>query len=205
MSDVSSLTQDPFFSEYSPHGRDFGHPVMNLLMRSTFGYNYAPKPQDGQGMYDAYMQRERSREFYDIQKDSFANNMLFKAGGVDSDNALLQFGASALSSPDGLAEDGLVEIKCPNTATHLEYLMEDVIPGKYKKQMAFQMACTGAKWCDFVSFDPRLPPRLQMFCTRLARDDLRIKAMEGEVIKFIRELEDKIAALNAAYPEAVAA
>jgi hypothetical protein len=103
MSDVSSLTQDPFFSEYSPHGRDFGHPVMNLLMRSTFGYNYAPKPQDGQGMYDAYMQRERSREFYDIQKDSFANNMLFKAGGVDSDNALLQFGASALSSPDGLA------------------------------------------------------------------------------------------------------
>ena len=69
MSNVASFNQDPIFSEYSPYGRNYGNPVANLLMKSLVGFNYAPKPQSGQGMYDAYFQRERSREFYNIQKE----------------------------------------------------------------------------------------------------------------------------------------
>lgn len=102
MPDVNSFNSDPIFSEYSPHGRNYGNPLMNMLMRGTFGFNYAPKPQSGQGMYDAYFQRERSREFYDIQKGAFSNNMLFRAGGLDPNSSMMKFGASAFSNPDGL-------------------------------------------------------------------------------------------------------
>ena len=111
--------------------------------------------------------------------------------------------AMAGASPDGYVNgDGLVEIKCPNTSTHIETLLGGAIPKKYQDQMLWQMACTGRQFCDFVSFDPRLPPRLQMFFKRLERDDARIKAMESEVEKFLSELSDKIESLNTAYPEA---
>ena len=87
------------------------------------------------------------------------------------------------ASPDGLIGDvGLVEIKCPNTATHIETLMGQAIPGKYESQMLWQMACTGAKWCDFVSFDPRLPEKMRLFVSRLQRDDKRIKELETETV-----------------------
>ena len=110
------------------------------------------------------------------------------------------------ASPDGYVnDDGLLEIKCPATATHIETLLGGAIPKKYADQMQWQMACTGRRWCDFVSFDPRLPPRMQMFCKRLERDDVRIKAMEGEVEKFLAELDRTITALNILYPEQAAA
>lgn len=94
-------------------------------------------------------------------------------------------------SPDGLvAEDGLIEIKCPNTTTHLEYIDGGKPPAKYIPQMQTQMACTGRKWCDFVSFDPRLPENLQLFVVRLDRDDGYIKDMEVEVQKFLQEVNE---------------
>jgi putative phage-type endonuclease len=94
-------------------------------------------------------------------------------------------------SPDGLvAEDGLIEIKCPNTTTHLEYIDGGKPPAKYIPQMQTQMACTGRKWCDFVSFDPRLPENLQLFVVRLDRDDGYIKEMEVEVQKFLQEVNE---------------
>jgi putative phage-type endonuclease len=94
-------------------------------------------------------------------------------------------------SPDGLvAEDGLIEIKCPNTTTHLEYIEGGKPPAKYIPQMQSQMACTGRKWCDFVSFDPRLPENLQLFVVRLDRDDGYIKDMETEVQKFLQEVDE---------------
>lgn len=93
-------------------------------------------------------------------------------------------------SPDGLvAEDGLLEIKCPNTTTHLEYLQDGKPPSKYIPQMMAQMACTGRKWCDFASFDPRLPEDLQLFVVRLNRDDAYIQEMEAEVKQFLTEVE----------------
>jgi putative phage-type endonuclease len=94
-------------------------------------------------------------------------------------------------SPDGLVgEDGLIEIKCPNTTTHLEYIDGGKPPAKYIPQMQSQMACTGRKWCDFVSFDPRLPENLQLFVVRLDRDDGYIKEMEVEVQNFLQEVNE---------------
>ena len=90
------------------------------------------------------------------------------------------------ASPDGLVDpDGLVEIKCPNTATHLDYILAGEAPAKYQNQMLWQMACTEREWCDFVSFDPRLPEEFQLFIVRFFRDDARIKAMEDEVELFL--------------------
>lgn len=102
------------------------------------------------------------------------------------------------ASPDGLiGDDGLIEIKCPNTATHIDTLLSQKVPSKYNTQMQWQMACTGRQWCDFVSFDPRLPEHLQLFIKRVNRDDSFIKEAEGEIVSFLGELEQKIEALNA--------
>ena len=97
------------------------------------------------------------------------------------------------ASPDGLVgDDGLIEIKCPNTATHIDTLLSETVPTKYYIQMQFQMACTGREWCDFVSFDNRLPSELQLFVKRVPRDDTYIKLMEAEIVQFLAELDDKI-------------
>jgi putative phage-type endonuclease len=97
------------------------------------------------------------------------------------------------ASPDGLVgEDGLIEIKCPNTATHIDTLLSQTVPGKYNTQMQFQMACTGRKWCDFVSFDNRLPEELQLFVMRVPRDEVFIRLIESEIVQFLAELDDKI-------------
>jgi putative phage-type endonuclease len=104
---------------------------------------------------------------------------------------------AAGASPDGLVgDDGLVEIKCPNTATHIDTLLTQTVPGKYNTQMQWQMACTGRQWCDFVSFDPRLPTELQLFVKRVARNNELIADLEMEVILFLAELENKIKKLN---------
>jgi putative phage-type endonuclease len=92
-------------------------------------------------------------------------------------------------SPDGLVgETGLVEIKCPASKNHLKYLLAGKPPAKYVPQMQCQMAVTGREWCDFVSYDPRLPEDLQLFVVRLERDVSYIMAMEEEVDKFLKEV-----------------
>lgn len=106
--------------------------------------------------------------------------------------------ADAGASPDGLVDaDGLVEIKCPNTATHIETLLGQAVPAKYITQMQFQMACTGRQWCDFVSFDPRLPEAMRFFCKRIERDNKVISQLESDVAEFLDEVAEKIAALIA--------
>ena len=104
------------------------------------------------------------------------------------------------ASPDGLVDvDGLVEIKCPQTATHMDTLLTETVPAKYVTQMQWQMACTGRKWCDFVSYDPRLPERMQLFVKRVPRDDVFIEQLEREIISFIKEMDEKIAKLEEKY------
>lgn len=110
---------------------------------------------------------------------------------------------NAGASPDGLvADDGLVEIKCPNTATHLATLLGSPVDGKYIKQMQWQMACTGRQWCDFVSFDPRLPAAMQFWRTRVMRDDAVIADMESEVSAFLAGVDEKVRKLKTLYEEA---
>lgn len=110
------------------------------------------------------------------------------------------------ASPDGLVSgDGLVEIKCPNSATHIETLLGATVPDKYIKQAQWQMACTERHWCDWVSFDPRMPESMRLFSKRIARDEKMISVMEAEVAVFLRELESKVHGLRQAYEKAEAA
>ena len=104
------------------------------------------------------------------------------------------------ASPDGLvSDDGLVEIKCPNTATHIDTLLSATVPQKYATQMQWQMACTGREWCDFVSFDPRMPEAMRLFVKRVQRDGEAIAELEKLVTAFLEELDAKVAALRTAY------
>ncbi len=104
------------------------------------------------------------------------------------------------ASPDGLVGDlGLVEIKCPNTATHIETLLGGVVPGKYNLQMQWQLACTNRQWCDWVSFDPRMPEAMRLFTKRVQRDPALIQDTEKEVAAFLAEIEDTVFKLKASY------
>jgi len=97
------------------------------------------------------------------------------------------------ASPDGLVStNGLVEIKCPKTATHLQTLIDKKQPRQYENQMLWQMACTGREWCDFVSYDPRLPEDLQLFVHRFDRDEKRIAEIEAAVKQFLSEVNEMI-------------
>jgi putative phage-type endonuclease len=101
------------------------------------------------------------------------------------------------ASPDGLVGDfGLVEIKCPNTATHIQTLLDQKVPEKYNTQMQWQMACTQRQWCDFVSFDPRMADGLQIFIKRVEFDPIYVAQLEKDVINFLMDVEDKIQKLN---------
>lgn len=95
-------------------------------------------------------------------------------------------------SPDGLVGEGLIEIKCPNSATHWSYIKANEPPQKYIIQMQAQMSVTGAKWCDFVSFDPRMPERSQLLIIRVNRDNEFIADMEKEIKQFLSEVEAEV-------------
>jgi putative phage-type endonuclease len=128
-----------------------------------------------------------ARVAYEAEMGVFVNQVAF----IDHPS-IANFGCS----PDGIIDDGLIEIKCPNSSTHIEYLSDNKPPAKYIPQMQCQMAVTGAKWCDFVSFDPRLPNDLQLFVVRLERDEEYIEAMETEVKKFLSEVEEMFTKLK---------
>ena len=106
----------------------------------------------------------------------------------------LEAGASpdGLVGADGLSAGGVVEIKCPNSATMIEYLRTRQIPHKYILQMQFQMLCTGREWGHFVAYDPRLGERLQLLIIRVERDPALIAEIESEVTQFLRELDQTV-------------
>jgi putative phage-type endonuclease len=100
------------------------------------------------------------------------------------------------ASPDGLVDDGLIEIKCPRTHVHIEHLLAGKPPTKYLPQMAWQCVCTGRAWCDFVSFDPKMPEALRLFVVRYTPDAGYLRELEAEVEAFIAEVESKVEQLS---------
>lgn len=130
---------------------------------------------------------------------------------TDSEIALVSFVAhpqiaDSGASPDALiGADGMVEFKCPNTATHIETLLNKSVPGKYVTQIQWQMACTGRMWCDFVSFDPRMPEIMRLFIKRVPRDNAMIASLEKDVREFLAEMDTKLAALRSGYEAKAAA
>ena len=107
------------------------------------------------------------------------------------------------ASPDGLVDqDGQLEVKCPNSQTHLNTVLTKEVPSEYIPQITWQLACTRRKWCDFVSYDPRLPEYLQLVIIRVFAKDLDIAGIEQSVIKFNQKIDQIVAELN---PKEVAA
>lgn len=94
------------------------------------------------------------------------------------------------ASPDGLlGKHGLLEIKCPATTTHLDYLTTGVVPEKYKPQMLCQLAVTERKWCQFMSYDPRLPEEWCSFVVRYEPSKEELAAVKGHAERFLSEVE----------------
>ena len=126
----------------------------------------------------------QARVAYEVKTNNFVDQVPF------IDHPTIQgFGCS----PDGLVgKDGLLEIKCPNSATHWEYFKAKEPPKKYFIQMQAQMAVTGAKWCDFVSFDSRMPERSQLLIVNVPRDPEFILYMEAEIKQFLSEVEAEV-------------
>ena len=130
----------------------------------------------------------QARQHYEIYRDVFVDEV----GFITHPNIEM-----AGASPDGfVGEEGLVEIKCPESKTQMETLLNQKVPTKYMPQMQWQLACTGRKWCDFVSFDPRMPENLQIFVQRVERNDLYIKMLEEEVTLFLAEIDEKVKILR---------
>jgi len=175
--------------------------VADVLAKTKSGYsasrdNYMAQlvcerltKQKAEGFTNAAMQHGTETEPLARLSYEVSQNVLVDEVGFIPHPTIEMSGAS----PDGLVnDDGLIEIKCPNTATHIETLLSETVPTKYYTQMQFQLACTGREWCDFVSFDNRLPPELQLFVKRVPRDETYIRLMEAEIVQFLAELDDKI-------------
>lgn len=148
------------------------------------------------GFTSAPMQWGKDQEPFARQAYEFRKGVeVYEVGFIDHPEV-----AMSGASPDGyVGDDGLIEIKCPNTATHLDTLLNGGVAGKYVTQIQWQLACTGRAWCDFVSFDPRLPAELQLHIERIPRDVSTILELEGEVTGFIRELDAKVVQLRQRY------
>jgi len=126
----------------------------------------------------------QARVAYEVETGNFVDQVAF----IDHP-AIAWFGCS----PDGLiGDDGLIEIKCPNSATHWEYFKAKKPPQKYVTQMQTQLCVTGRKWCDFVSFDPRMPSRSQLLIVRVDRDEAFIAEIEEKVKQFLNEVEVEV-------------
>ena len=136
-----------------------------------------------QAMQHGIDTEDEARDFY-----VFKYNNVEEVGFIDHPTIDM-----AGASPDGLVgDDGLIEIKCRQPHNHTETLISNQIPSNYKLQMFWQMACTGRRWCDYVSYCPSFPEELKMVVIRLEWNDEQIKLLEEEVIKFLTEVEDTI-------------
>lgn len=135
-----------------------------------------------------------------LEKEPLARTEYEQATGVDVQLVGLVYHPTikrGAASPDGLlGTDGLIEIKCPMPTTHLQYVIDDVVPEQYKPQMLWQMACTERKWCDFVSYHPDFPDPYHLFIKRFERDDALIAAYELEVNFFNQQVDETLAMLK---------
>jgi YqaJ-like viral recombinase domain len=158
-----------------------------------------PYPQYiSQEMQWGIAQEPFARAAYEIDRD-----VLVETAGFIVHPRIAKFGAS----PDGLVGDrGMLQIKCPTTRTHLEWMLGGVIPVEHMPQMLGELSCNPEReWCDFVSFDPRLPSHLQLFIRRFARNEKLIAGLETEVVHFNYEIEEVLASLPQAQQAVVLA
>ncbi len=136
----------------------------------------------------------QARAFYELE----AGHDVQEVGFIQH-SKLVMSGAS----PDGLiGDDGGLEIKCPQPATHIKTLTGANIDRKYLLQMQWGMACTGREWWDFVSFCPSLPDEMQMFRVTIPRDVEIIEEITSAVTTFLADVDALCADLTRKYREA---
>jgi putative phage-type endonuclease len=192
-------------------GRVTASAIYKVMARTKTGYGA------DRANYHAQLVAER---LTGVPADSFTNSAM--QWGIETEEQAramysLEVGESVLetgfhphptimfsgASPDGLVgETGLVEIKCPNTATHIATLTGAPIDRKYMLQMQWQMECTGRDWCDFASFDPRMPDDMQLHVRRVERDPALLSEITDEVTKFLAEVTETVEALINEYRKA---
>lgn len=130
----------------------------------------------------------QARMAYEVSQD-----ILVEQVGLVEHPAIPMFAAS----PDGLVgDDGLLELKCPLTATHVEWMLAGKVPSEHRAQLLAQLSCTGRQWVDFVSFDPRLPENMRLFRVRMERDSEEIAGVEAEVRQFLAEVNEMVERLR---------
>lgn len=156
----------------------------------------------GQSQEDAFVTKEMVRGS-ELEPDAIAAYELRRDCSVQPVGFIKHIELPAGCSPDGHVSDfvGLIEVKCPKTATHFGYLRANRVPPDYLPQITHNMLISGAQWCDFVSFDPRLPEAGRLFVKRIARADLDLNAYELALRLFLGEVDkehDEIAQLIAA-------
>lgn len=153
----------------------------------------------GQPQEDGYVS-------FDMQRGKDLEPEAFRAYAIDSGEMAQTYGFLSHDglpvgfSPDGIVGDfeGLLELKCPKSATHLGYLRAGVLPADYKPQVLHGLWVTGAQWCDFCSYDPRFTPDLQLFRVRVERTpdvELEIAAYRECALKFLTEVDDELSAV----------
>lgn len=156
--------------------------MMELLCERLTGKQSGPDLSRNAAVQRGTELEPVARSAYEIDK-----GLMIQEVGLIDHHAIASFAAS----PDGVVgTDGLIEIKCPNTATHIAVIQSGQHDRQYEWQMLAQMACTGRAWVDFVSFDDRMPEELQYACFRFMRDDKRIAEMEAEIKAFLEELAE---------------
>jgi len=179
VADVMAKTK----SGYSTSRKNY---MMELLCQRLTG-------RREEGYTNAAMQRGTDLEPIARGRYEIENDVLVMETGLVDHPTINCFAAS----PDGLVgDDGLLEIKCPNTAQHVEFLRTGKIDDGYQTQMLAQMLCTGRKWCDFVSFDDRMPEALQYKCVRFHFDAKDAGEMVTEITVFLKELDELVAEMQ---------
>ena len=163
---------------------------------------------------DLRMQLVCERLTLGLQEDSFVNTAMQR--GIDLEplafaayegvtgqlvertGFLRDYKHMAGCSLDGHVGDfeGIVELKCPKSATHLRYLRDGSMPAEHLAQVLHNLWITGADWCDFVSFDDRFPVNLQLFRVRVMRDDAAIAEYAEKALAFLAEVESEVAAVQ---------
>jgi putative phage-type endonuclease len=185
---TASRVADVMAKTKSGYGASRKNYMMELLCQRLTG-----KREDS--YTNAAMQRGTdlepiARGRYEIESDILVDEI-----GIVNHPTIENFAAS----PDGLVGDkGMLEIKCPNTSTHVDFLQSGKIPLKYQTQMTVQMMCAVREWCDFVSFDDRLPEHLQYRCVRFELNADRAKKITTGVEIFLKELDELIEKLGEA-------
>ena len=174
LSDVMATTK----SGESAYRRTYRHQLVTERLTGKQTEIYI-----NQAMQHGMDTEDEARDFYvfkyaDVEEVGFIDHPTIDMAGA---------------SPDGLVgTDGLIEIKCRQPQNHTETLISHQIPSRYKLQMYWQMACTGRKWCDYVSYCPSFPENLKMVVIRLHWDDEQIKLLEESVTKFLTEVKDTV-------------